>query len=227
MNESHPMKITRPDLYSGSLVSDLATLFNKGTLPIHPGAKLKLTGNGTIAGMVQDRLERSLGVPAGKIQLNPIYHPQYQDSVDAVIIFFPPTAGKQKVTVEFKLDLESLPIQVEFEVSPDGTYVEEIKAQWSPLKKKIRDYALAGRVKNIKIATKVEGTALYDREASGKFETALKAKLKTALSADVLFPGNQMINIEFYGAAAIKLKGDEVKPIFEGGLMISIPHNLL
>ena len=227
MNESHPIRVTGHDL--GSVVPNIAALF-KQVLTIHAGAMLRITGSSTLAAKVQDRLR---DIASGdRFQIVAVTGPQYNDSVDVVIVFFPifgppvaPANGKRKVPVQFKLDLEALPITVDFEVSSDGT-VEEIKAQWYPLKAKIREYALNGRVKNIKIATKIEGVALFDRQAAGNFETALKAKIRSAFSADVLF-GNQMINIEFYGAAAMKFKGDETKSIFEGGFMLTVPHNLL
>lgn len=88
VNESHPIKVNGQDLYTvqGSTLANLATLF-KGALQSWPGAILKITGSTTTAGKIQDRLERTLGIPKGKIQIVP-GSSYWDDSVNVVIVFY-------------------------------------------------------------------------------------------------------------------------------------------
>lgn len=228
MKESPPIKVTGHDLgtFEGSPLAYVAALF-KGTLPSYPAAVLLIAGSSSVAGRAHDRLTNALGVPAYKIQQIPIADRQFQDSVNIVISYFPDplASGKQKLPVEFKVEWEK--VTVEFEVSPDGAYVEEIKAQWAPLKLLIKKHALSGITQNLKVGTKIESLISFDRETSVKIETSIKNKLKLALSADVLFPGTKKtINVEFYGAGGFKLKDGSIKPVFEGGVMLTVPFDL-
>lgn len=228
MKESPALTVARHQLgtESGDPLPYIAALF-KGSLPSWPAATLKITGNGMIAGMAQDRLEQSLGVPRGKTQIAQVFDRQYQDSVNISIVYFPPAAGTRSVWVAFQLDLEQLPISVEFEVSPDGAYVEEVKAEFDKLKAIVKKYASKG-VQNIKIGTKISGTALFDRETSTKVEQALKAKVKALLSADVRLPGmKRAVTIELYGSFFSKFEDGKSKSGIEGGLMLTVPYDFL
>jgi len=226
MRESPPIAVARHQLGTepGDPLPYIAALF-KGSLPSWPAATLKITGNGMIGGMAQDRLERPLGVPRAKIQIAQVFDRQYQDSVNISIVYFPPAAGTQSVWVAFQLDLEQLPISVEFKVSPDGAYVEEVKAEFDKLKAVIKQYASRG-VQKIKIGTTISGTASWDRETSTKVERALEAKVKVLLSADLRLPGMaRAITVELYGSFASKF--DDKKPGIEGGLMLTVPYDFL
>lgn len=236
MNESHPIKMSREDvLYNSTLVTDLANMFNKGTLPIHPAAILRITGTPLVVHTLQDRLMHTHGVPKDKIQIIPINDQHF--SVDVVIVFSPvfgppPPAGKQKFKVELKADDKPLPFEIEFETSPDGTMVKEVQVQWdSPLKKVIDD-SVRMKVRHLKIATKVKGLAGFDRTALNNIDRELKLKIYNTLSF-YLKTGSQHIKIEFYAAGGIKYAKSEAPPqdykfkaFGEVGAVITFPFDL-
>jgi hypothetical protein len=203
----------------------VAAIF-KGSLTAWPQATLKITGNGMIGGMAQDRLERPLGVARDRIQIAQVYDRQYQDSVNISIVYFPPAAGTRSVWVAFQLDLEQLPISVEFEVSPDGAYVTEVKAEFDKLKATIKKYASRG-VQNIKIGTSVSTSLQLDREVSTKVEQAIQTKVKALLSADLRLPGMaRAITVQLYGSFFTKFD-DKTKSGLEGGLILTVPYDFL
>ncbi len=223
INQTHPIRITEHEVNDTAKLQSLAKLFVEGVLPSYPLAVLVLKGSGMVGTMLWDRLERTYGIPRGKTRVVTEVQADQRFYVDAIIFFVPPPAGKTKVTAEFRIDLDALPVQVDFEVSPDGTIVQESTVQWTPLKMKIKPYAAAGRIKNLKVATKILGTYALDRDTLEKVEKYLKGKLKTVLSADIVLPGKTTISVEFFGAAGVKLKDGQMKTIFETGLMLSVP----
>ncbi len=231
MKESPAITVTdqRQDLETapGSKLAYVAALF-KGTLPAWPGATLKLAGDGMLAGQLQDRLERSLGVPSGKIRIAQIPNSGFP-KVDISIVYFSGHKGIRKVWVEFKVADFGLPVNVEFEVGPDGAYVEEVKVQFDRLKQEIKKEALRGKVQNIKIVTKIEGLAEFDRERSDKVKEKLKAKIKAGLTANVRLPGTaRSINVQLTGALFVKLdETGKVKPGGEVFLLLTIPFDFL
>jgi hypothetical protein len=216
------------DRTDGNALAYAAALL-KGTLPTWPQAVLKLAGRDMVARAAQDRLEQVHGVPRGKAQVEPIFGAENPDSISVSIEYFPARPGMRKVWVEFKLDLESLPIKVDFEVSPDGAFVEEAKVDFDRLKTTIKKHAFGGRVQNIKIATKPGGIASFERPTSDKVKAALKAKIKAALSADVRLPGmRKPVNVELYGSIFSKFQDDGViKNGGEAGLMLTVPFDFL
>lgn len=230
MIESPPLVLSETEVKhdqpgsDGSRSAGVAALF-QGTLLAYPRAVLKISGNSTIAGLMHDRL-RSCGVPQEKVVV--VRDWNNRDGKISIVIVYNTHPTKRSVWVEFKLDLDSLPIKVEFEVSPDGAYVEEVKVQFERLKAEIKKQAFGGRVEKIKIGAKVEGLAQFDRPTSDRVETALKAKIKAVLSADVRFPGTKkFVTVELYGASGAKFEDGKVKPIFEGGVMLTVPFDVL
>lgn len=236
MNESHPIRMNREDvLYKSGMVSDLANMYSKGTLPIHPAAILRITGSQLVASTLQDRLMHTHGVPKDKIQIIPINNEYF--NVDVVIVFSPvfgppPPAAKQKFKVELKADDKPLPFEIEFETSPDGTMVSEVQVQWdTPLKKVIDDSARMG-VRNLKFATKVKGLVGFDRKTLDTIDRELKLKIYNALSF-YLKSGSKNIKIEFYAAGGIKYAKTDAppndykfKPFGEAGAVITFPFDL-
>jgi hypothetical protein len=224
MNETPPARFSCFDLehtHEGSALCYWATML-KQYWRFYPRAALKMTGNSTTIDKSLDRLSRALGVPTDRIIV--VRDWNNRDGSVVLVIVFNPSLVKRIVEVEFKLDFDALPITVEFEVAPDGAYVEEVKLQLNLLKSKIKAYAASGQVRNIKIGTKVEGLAMFDRPTSDKVETALKAKIKAVLSADLRVPGTQRsISVEFSGAAGAKFADHRAKPLFEGGVTITVP----
>jgi hypothetical protein len=229
MKESPPLEVNRNELGTsdGTPLAYAAALF-KGTLPAYPDAVLRIVGNGTVAGMAQERLEGTLGVPKGKVQIFPVVDPRYQDTISIAIVYTPGKAGKRTVWVGFKLDLDNQYVNVTFEVSPDGAYVEEVGAQLTVLKQTIKKATSGGRVSDIKVATKVEGMAIFDRPTSDRVNLALKAKVKAAISGNVQLPVmKKPINVEFYGAGFSKYQDGKFKPGAEFGLMLTVPFDFL
>lgn len=205
----------------------VAALFN-GTLQAYKSAALLIAGSSTVADAAADRLVNALSVSSQNIHKIPLTGLPYQDKVDIIIDYVPDMAllRKRKSSVEFEVKMKKF--DVEFELAPDGAYVEEIKVQWAPLKMHIKSQAMMGLMQNIKIGTKIESIFAFDRETSVKVENSIKNKIKLALSADTRIPGTKRsINVEFYGAGGFKLKDGAVKPVFEGGLMLTVPFDLL
>jgi hypothetical protein len=236
MNESHPIKMTREDVYYNSgMVTDLANMFSKGALPIHPAAILRITGTQLVADLLLDRLVHTHGVPKDKIQTIPINNQNF--SVNVVIVFspifgppLPPFNNRFKV--ELKLDGKPLPFELEFETSPDGTMVSGVQVQWdTPLKTVIDDSVRMG-VRNLKFATKVKGLAGFDRKTLDTIDRELKLKIYNSLSF-YLRSGSQYIKIEFYAAGGIKHGKDDApphdykfKPFGEVGGMVTFPFDV-
>jgi hypothetical protein len=228
MKESPAIDVYRHELDSTPNKLEYSANLLKGSLSWWPRAFIKLTGNGTIAGMAQERLERLYGVPRDKIATDQIYDRIYQDKISVSIVYVPQRPGTRSVWVEFVPDLiGAAPIKVEFEVSPDGAFVEEVKTQLDLLKKEIKSRARLG-VQKIKFGTKVEGIAIFDREVSDKIKEAIKAKIKSVFAMDIRLPAmHKAITVEFYGALFSKFsEHSPTKHGFEGGLMFEIPFDV-
>ncbi len=232
MRQAPPLKVTRNQIEESNSTADgsplpyAAALF-KGALQVYPAAVMLIAGSSTLAGVAGERLASGLGVPSRSIQIIPMSGLPYQDAVDLVIDYFPDpaTIGKKTSAVEFEVKMNK--VSVEFEVSPDGAYVEEVKGQWAPLKMHIRKHAALSLVQNLKIGTKIESIFSFDRKTSVQVETSIKNKIKLALSGDTRIPGTKRsINVEFYGAGGFKLQDGAVKPVFEGGLVVTVPFDL-
>lgn len=229
MQESPAIVIERSEMgtHEGSKLAYLAAMI-QGTLPVWPKAYVRLAGNGLLAGQAQERLERSLGVPRGAARVDQIHDGKHQDQIGASIVYFPATARTRTVWVEFKIDLDAIPVNVEFEVSPDGSYVEEVKLQFDRLKAVIRKHAFEGKVQNLKIGTKVEGVAGFDREVSDRIKESIKLKVKAALIADVRLPGTgRTINVQLTGGLIWKHEEGKTKLAGEGMLQLTVPFDFL
>jgi hypothetical protein len=114
---------------------------------------------------------------------------------------------------------------VDFEVSPDGAYVEEVKAQWDPLKLYLRQRALLAFGQPVAVGTKIVSVFAFDRVASDKVETSVKEKIQVALKVGEA--SNRRVSVELFGAAGLKLQDGSIKPIFEVGVSLSVPFDLL
>ena len=108
--------------------------------------------------------------------------------------------------MQFKPDSGEPPVDVQFEVSPDGREVE-VGTQVTVLKGYIKKYAASSadpsgrdRVRTIKIATKVIGLAQFDLGTQNQVATTLKAKVKEAISLEIV----KGLTVEFYGAGFAK-----------------------
>jgi hypothetical protein len=135
-------------------------------------------------------------------------------------------SNRQRFTIEFKPEEKSPPVEVEFEASPDGTMLSEVKAEWAtPLKKVIADSARLG-VRNVKFATKIIGLAGFERETLDKIEKELKLKLKQTLTLFLRTTGNEYLKIQFFGAVGAKYADDKFKSFGEGGVLFEIPFDL-
>jgi hypothetical protein len=231
MRQSPPLTISRDHIDSpsatipGSPLFYIASIFQV-TLVTHPDAVLLLAGSSSLASAAVGRLTRTLTLPQHKMQIVPLSIPQYTDQISVIIDYYPsPNVAQGKSCVEFEVDV--MKFSVDFEVSPDGAYVEEVKTQWEPLRLYIKVQGNLGLRERIKIATKIVSVFAFDRIASDRVESSVKNKIQLALSADTLIAGtNRTINVEFFGAAGMKLQDGSVKPFFEGGLKLTVPFDL-
>jgi len=116
--------------------------------------------------------------------------------------------------MQFKPDSGDPPVDVQFEVSPDGQEVE-VGAQVAVLKGYIKKYVGASssdpagrdRIRTIKIATKVVGLAQFDIGTQNQVATTLKAKIKEAIYLEIA----KGVTVEFYGAALAKYDTEKNK----------------
>lgn len=244
MSSSTPMiiegKLT--ESYAKQQLIYLASLFN-GTLRAIPLANLHIaTDSHTYFNSIQQELT-ILGVPVSKIVpliVTNAYAPTQmgvmpgavnlleikKDSATITINYPESNPGKQRLTVAFKPEGNSFPVEVDFEVMPDGTMLSEVKAEWStPLKILITDSARMG-VRNVKFATKIVGLAGFDRKTVNSIETELKGKIKLSFSGFLKIKGHEFLKIQFYGAVGGKYAEEKFKPIGEVGVLFEIPFDL-
>lgn len=239
----HFINVTRDEIDAaspavpGSKLGYAAELF-KRIQQVRPDAALLISGNILIAGLAKTKLGNVFGVSPNKIDAVKDLAVQPPNSANIILSFsgnihpnyipsFVNPNERHKVKAEFKVEWEK--VEIEFEVSPDGAFVEEIQAKLQPLKLLIKKHAVAGLSQNyLKIATKIDSVVSFERKTSVRIETELKEKLKLSLSKDILFPGTKKtINVEFYGGGGIKLADGSIKPVFEGGVMLTVPFDLL
>lgn len=231
MRQSPPLMISRGDIEGqhstvpGSPLPYVAALFLPALLT-HPDAVILLAGPSPLAGTARDRLAHFLAVPSHKIHIVPLSAPQYTNQIAAIIDYFPEPAlfalPKSSV-VEFDTNLQKF--KVDFEVSPDGAYVEEVKAQWAPLKFNILAQApLAAVGVPIKVGTKIVSVFAFDRVTAVNVENSVKNKIEFALKVGE--PSLQQVGVDFYGAAGMKLQDGATKPLFEFGVRLTVPFDL-
>lgn len=226
----------------GSKPAYMAAIF-KGTLTQWPGARLRVTGGSFLSNEVQRSLVM-LGIPSDKIDLltidasNIFRLPSSSSSYGGSLIT--PSANsasisilyqatpKRRVAMQFQPDTGEPPVEVQFEVSPDGKEVE-VGAQVTVLKNYIKKHAGTSnydpngkdRIRTIKIATKVIGLAQFDMGTQNQVATTLKTKIKEAISFEIV----KGFTVEFYGAGFAKYDTEKSKvkagTEFGAGLTIS------
>jgi hypothetical protein len=223
MNQSPEIRVDSlreaQDLTPGSSKPAYVAAIFKGSLSRWPGAVIQVMGGQMIANAVEQTLLR-LGVRQEKIEIIPLDASKFTTAspwlggsgmlqpvqgVSLSIVYRP----MKRVTIQFKPDAGDPPVDVQFDVSPDGTEVE-VGAQVTVLKNYLVKYAGAsradsygrGRIRTIKIATKVAGLAQFDFGTQNKVVTTLKGKVKEALTIEVA----KGLAIEFYGAGFAKYK---------------------
>ena len=237
MRQSPPMMLSRADIESqdstlpGKPLHFLASIFLPAAL-VHPNALILLVGSYSLASKAMDRLSHFLNVPSNRIQFVPLSAPEYSNKVAAIIDFSPDThLFALSKTSNVKFDVDLMTFSVDFDVSPDGAYVQEIKAQWEPLKIYLRGRGMAlhglGAPGNLRlggpitVGTKIVSIFAFDRVASDRVENSVKQKLQIALKVGEA--SNKRVGIELFGAAGLKLQDGSTKPIFEFGVKLSIP----
>lgn len=244
MSVSPPMEIKGrdPQITARPQLVYLAELF-KGTLKVSPLATLEVhTDSQLYFNKIQQAL-MNLGIPSSKI--TPIIitnaSPQAFGTLPGTVtplqiinkeewaricINYNDSKPKQRFTVQFKPDEKDFPVEVEFEVSSDGTMLSEVKVEWdTPLKKVITDSARMG-VRQVKFVTKVIGLAGFDRQTLGNIETELKAKLKQTFSFFLKTQGNEFVKIQFYGEIGLKYADDKAKMFGGGGILFEVPFDI-
>lgn len=245
MSVSPPMEIKGkdPQINARPQLVYLAELF-KGTINACPLATLEVhTDSNTYFEKIQQALMnlgilprfiklvlpihpfslQPLGVTSG--QFNPLQFLS-QDSA-RININYNDNKPKQRFTVEFKPDnSKDFPVEVEFEVAPDGSMLTEVKAEWStPLKKVISDAPRMG-VRELKFATKIIGLAGFEQKTVNQIEIELKAKLKPTLSFFLKTQGLEHLKITFYGEIGLKYADDKAKVFGGGGFLFEMPFDI-
>lgn len=244
MSVSPPMEIKGrdPQINARPQLVYLAELF-KGTSRAYPLATLNVhTDSNIYFGKIQQAL-MSLGISSSKITpiilttaswqpasitpaaVNSFQFLSKQDSAQ-IYINYNDSKPKQRFTVQFKPDEKDFPVEVEFEVAPDGSMLTEVKAEWAtPLKKVITDSARLG-VRQVKFATKIVGLAGFEQKTVNKIEVELKGKIKPTLSFFLKTQGLEFVKITFYGEIGMKYADDKLKPFGGGGVLFEIPFDI-
>lgn len=246
MSVSPPIEIKGkdPEINARPQLVYLAELF-KGTIKACPLATLEIhTDSHTYFGKIQQGL-MNLGISSSKITpiiITDAYQPtpiwmnsgtsnafailSKQDWARVCINYNDGKLTKQRFSVEFKPDSKDFPVEVEFEVAPDGSMLTEVKAEWStPLKTVISDSARMG-VRQLKFATKIVGLAGFEQKTVDKIEVELKAKLKPTLSFFLKTQGLEYLKITFYGEIGLKYADDKAKIFGGGGVLFEIPFDV-
>ena len=229
MRQSVPLAVTRSDIqnadatFPGRPLSFVATIYHGGKIAF-PQSVILVAGPAMLASRAADRLATELAVPADRLQIIPLSFPQQQDQVWLIIDFFPDPAVDPSKPAVMTLDVDLMKFSVDMQVSPDGAFVEEVQAQWEPFKLYIKQRAILGLGQKISVGTKIISVFAFDRPASDRVELSVKEKIKLALKADV-GPGRR-VQVELFGAAGIKLQDNSVKPLFEAGVLLTVPFDL-
>lgn len=242
MSVSPPMEIKGkdPQINARAQLVYLAELF-RGTMLSNPLARIQISGtSGYYISQIADAL-KSLQVPLQKIDeitvqnafalpsigfnsTSPLWNTNIEYSATIVIDYGNGTP-KTRFSVQFKSE-KDLPVEVEFEVAPDGSMLTEVKAEWStPLKTVISDSARMG-VRQLKFATKIVGLAGFEQKTVDKIEVELKAKLKPTLSFFLKTQGLEYLKITFYGEIGLKYADDKAKVFGGGGVLFEIPFDV-
>ncbi|TXH47434.1 MAG: hypothetical protein E6Q92_00600 [Burkholderiaceae bacterium] len=207
----------------GRPLHTLSTIFLAASV-VHPHAVILLAGPSTLADKARHKLAHSLFVPFHKMQVVPLSAPQYTNQIAAIIDFSPEPAlfalSKASV-VEFQVDVAKY--SVDFEISPDGTYVEEVKAQWDAFKILLKGRALLALGGPIAVGTKLVSVFAFDRVAAHQVESSIKEKIQVGLKVGEA--SDRRMQAEFFGAAGLKLQDGSTKPFFEVGLKLSVPFS--
>ncbi len=206
MSTSPPIEIkgNNPEMNARPKLAYLAQLFN-ATLRSRPIATLQIFGTSHYYNDQIARALEKLQVPRHKIMPLAVSNPfasigvgsslptfNGQQSASVYIDYPDGKTGKQKFSVEFKPDDKQFPIEVEFEVSPEGTMVEAIEAGWTtPLTATVADSARLG-VRNVNFSTKLIGAAGFERTTLNKIEMELKAKAQTNIRCVSAHPGKRV-----------------------------------
>lgn len=229
MRQSPPLAIPRGEIESPSATTPgkplpyIAAHFLASMLA-YPQAVILLAGPSTLASVARDKLSHSLAVPSNRIQIVPLQFLPYRDQVSAIVDYWPDHTINiaRSGAAEFQIDF--MKFNVDFDVSPDGAFVEEVMVQWKPLKTYIKLAAVSGLNTRIKVATTIVSVFAFDRPASDRVEFNLKEKIKAGLGVDV--GAARRVNVEFFGAAGIKLQDGSSKPFFEAGAVFSVPLDI-
>ena len=200
----------------------VAQLF-RTTLVKWPDAFISIVGNTHVGWLAVKLMNEKHGIPEEYFTVTRgDTGPQY-DRVTIGIIYFSAPPGTQSVKLEFEFDLGEI-IELEYEVSPDGAYIEEVSGNITLLEKMIKQKAFGGRVRDIKAEVKAEFAIAWEREVSTKVEIEITKKLTASLGATVKLPGGTKINVELYGSFFRKFPGGTPpKGAVEGGIILSFP----
>jgi hypothetical protein len=246
------------DSKPGSKPAYVAQLF-KGTLKEWPEAKIKIFGDLFLANEVEKSLvslgvargkieilpfdaskifnlpgSSGLNKPAPSFwtadgSLNIVKPNRSPIQTVSVTILYLAAAKRNKVTMQFKPDSGDSLVDLNFDVSPDGTEIE-VGAEVTAFKNYIKNISSNDRIRSVKIATKVIGLAQFNVEIQNKVAVKLKTKIKEALTLEIV----KGLAIEFYVAGVaeygtakkieLNQKDEKANPKFggEAGLGVTI-----
>lgn len=209
MDKSPALKTDGPglDTSQGADVLNYVTALYKGTLPAWPGAYLIVTGRKNYLKVAKRRLTER-GVLWHKIVTVPDWEGPSVHPESRFVKFEIEYKPLRKVTAQFTPASGGSPVEVHFEITPDGTVVET-GGQLVLLKKFLENKS--GQV--VKVAVKLKGLAQFDIATQNKVKTELKGKITGVYEVAV----TKGVSVELYLDTFIKHAtekdpGDPTKP---------------
>jgi hypothetical protein len=190
MYKSPAIKTDGPGLETpdGREVLDYVAALFKGTLPVWPGAYLIVTGRKTYL-EVSKRGLTDRGVPWHKILTVLDWEGPSTNPEARVVKYEIEYRPLRKVTAVFTPESGGSPVEVHYEITPDGTVVEA-GGQLTLLKDFL--WNKSGQV--VKVAVKLKGLAELDFATQNTVKTVLKGKITGVYDVTV----TKGISVELY-----------------------------
>ena len=178
----------RLEMSEGAAVLDYVTALYKGTLQAWPGAYLIVTGKEVYLDGAKRKLT-DRGVPWHKIRTVKDWESPTMDPEALLVKFEIEYKPLRQITVQFTPASGGSPVEVHFEITPDGKVVET-GGQLVVLKRFVENK----RGVVVKVAMKLKGLASFDLATQNKVKTELKGKLTAVYEVAV----TKGVSVELY-----------------------------